>query len=621
MAKTVNVILAFHAHEPLWDLPGQLQRSLADLRLANAVLGENYIRKRLKEGRNIYRHLLNVCHDLKAPAVLDISNDLLYQLQADWPQALDALKTGFADGRLYPLYTTAHHTHAIFLDDGELTEELHLNQEILLELLGASSPRYPGFFFTEGSVMAEKLPALKRAGIRYIIMPHLNRRKARYTVSRPHYDYTYLPFRVGEGVIALPRHFRVSQEIWRPLTRMHPEKAKYQGYMMGAYPVFDTEYQEGQYLSCPITMEQGVQEYANVLRKAVEAAPDEGIILYIQDLELMDFGDLALDVLREAWRQILAETPHAVRFVTPDDVVKGQSRHRLPSVSFDGISWAPEIRPVLRYDGHYPPLEAGEFRGMDVVPDVFPQHPFIFWEPGRPMTELFTWILQAFGFLTTTGVSARILVDEGYQFLQFPPEKRLPLHLRLMKQADNWGWRPDEGRSKRPYLHGFLISDYLLLYLRLYPERLPSPRIPFPPRTLALFRHLPEVLIDVRIGYLDFGLRRYEDEKRVEVTEALSELTHARGAKERATIHLDRIEDVIGRLKPRSSDLILWQDLLVALREHCRYMFLALDRLQLAWGKAPDVEFLVMAMYHYLYEIYPPKWPVILKEVQEEENG
>lgn len=259
MPKTVYVILAFHAHEPLWDLPGQLQRSLSDLRMVNAVLGENYIRKRLREGRNIYRRLLDVCQDLKAPATLDISNDLLYQLQADWPQALEEVRAGFADGLLHPLYTTAHHTHAIFLDDEELVEELRLNQEFLHDLLKAPRPRHPGFFFTEGSVLAKKLPVLERAGMEYVIFPHLNPRKARYTVSQPNYAYTYLPFRVGEGLVALPRHFRVSQEIWRPLTRIDPEKAKYQGFMMGAYPVFDTEYREGRYLSCPITREQGVE--------------------------------------------------------------------------------------------------------------------------------------------------------------------------------------------------------------------------------------------------------------------------------------------------------------------------------------------------------------------------
>ncbi|MBI2877750.1 MAG: glycoside hydrolase, partial [Candidatus Tectomicrobia bacterium] len=536
-------------------------------------------------------------------------------LQADWPQALEEIKTGFAAGLLYPLYTTAHHTHALFLDDEELTEELRLNQEFLHDLLEAPRPRHPGFFFTECSVRAERLPALQRAGIEYVIFPHLNPRKARYTVSQPDYAYAYLPFRVGEGIVALPRHFQVSQEIWRPLTRIDPEKARYQGYLMGAYPVFDTEYRERRYLPCPITLEQGVEEYVGVLREALEAAPDGGLILYIQDLELMDFGDLALNVLREAWRRTLAETPHTVRFVTPDDVLGGLEPRQLPSVNFEGICWAPEIRPVLRYDGHYPPLEAGELHGIDAVPEIFPDHPFIFWEPGRPMVDLFTWILQAFGFPTTPGVSARILVEEGYQFLQFPPEKRLPLHLRLMKQADNWGWRPEEGRNKRPYLHGFLISDYLLLYLRLYPERLPAPRTAFPPRPFALFRRLPEVLFDSRFGYLDFGLKRYRDEKGLELSEAFAELTHARGARERATMHLDQAAQVIGQLKPFSSDLALWQELLVALREHCRYTFLSLDRLQRAWGKAPDVEFLVMAMYKYLYEIYPPRWPAILEEV------
>ena len=38
---------------------------------------------------------------------------------------------------------------------------------------------------------------------------------------------------------------------------------------------------------------------------------------------------------------------------------------RLPHMKFHQVSWAPEIRLVLRSDGHYPPLHASEFRGIE----------------------------------------------------------------------------------------------------------------------------------------------------------------------------------------------------------------------------------------------------------------
>ena len=44
---------------------------------------------------------------------------------------------------------------------------------------------------------------------------------------------------------ALPRHYAVSQEVWRPLTRRFPEKVKYQGFLVGEVPVFYDEYRGG----------------------------------------------------------------------------------------------------------------------------------------------------------------------------------------------------------------------------------------------------------------------------------------------------------------------------------------------------------------------------------------
>ena len=48
--KKVYVVLAFHAHEPLWDFPGQVQ-ALADREeIRSGVTAINYLHKRKEEG-------------------------------------------------------------------------------------------------------------------------------------------------------------------------------------------------------------------------------------------------------------------------------------------------------------------------------------------------------------------------------------------------------------------------------------------------------------------------------------------------------------------------------------------------------------------------------------------
>ena len=51
---------------------------------------------------------------------------------------------------------------------------------------------------------------------------------------------------------------------------------------------------------------------------------------------------------------------------------------------------------------------------------------------------------------------------------------------------------------------------------------------------------------------------------------------------------------------------------------HCREMFLAIDHLQRAWGQLPNLEDMVVSMYRYLYEIYPPKFIQILESTLDE---
>lgn len=613
--KKVYVVLAFHAHEPLWDLPGQLQKTVSDHRIIHAMTPEHYLRKRAKEGRNVYRDMLALASALGAPITMDITNELLHQIRDVLPSTFEELARAYQDGLIHPLYTTAHHTHAAFLTQEELLEEIDLNAQFLHDTLGASEPAIKGFFFTEASVDRRFLPGLKAYGIDYIVFPHLHPGKSVYTCSDPEADYVYKPFLVEGGLIALPRHFPVSQEIWRPITRWYPEEVKYQGYLMGQYAVFDTEYASGETPSFPISRREAIVEYTAVLRQALKEAPDGGLILYIQDLELMDFGEAALEILEEAWDRVTGEGIADVHFVTPQEYVKEavSDPTELASVSFERISWAPEIRLVARSDGHYPPLGAGEFRGLDTG-NIYRNDPFVFWSPGRFLTDLCTWLVESFGYPVTCRTPATVLSEEGYLLARFPYQVRLPLHLRFMKRACNWGWRPDEGRVKRPYLHAYMLADCLLLLLKLREEMAPKPPKVLDGRLLEGLSRLPELTIDPRVAYLKFGLERQQDERQFDPSEAFRELDYAKDFRAKAEAASRRLIEILPKLDDHENR-DHWMDFLLELREHCRNIFLASEHIQRAWGHGGDVEFLVVSMYKYLYDIYPPIGPEVMAEV------
>ncbi len=400
--KTVNVILAFHAQEPLWDLPARVLQTIGDEDVRREAVGnDNWIRKRAEADRDIYADLLALGARLNAPLCLEATNELLMQLRRYMPDTFARLGDAYRSGAVYPIYGNAFHTHIAMLTDDELADELRLNREFLRDVASAPAPRHPGAFPMEGSIDAHKLAGFESAGMEYVIFPNLSERKMRYRFEGlpEGADPTYGAFTIGHGLIALPRHFAISQEIWRPITKMMPERLAPQGYILGKYFVLDEEYRAGHSVDFPISRKQGVAEYAEVVRTALRDCPDGGLLLYIQDLELMDFGDVALDILGEAWAAMRAEAIADIRFVTPDAYID-DIRARgvpLPHMRFNQASWAPEIRLVLRSDGHYPPLHAGEFRGIDNDTEVFRRWPFIFWEPGRFIADVFKSLLRSFG--------------------------------------------------------------------------------------------------------------------------------------------------------------------------------------------------------------------------------
>jgi hypothetical protein len=623
LAKQVYVLLAFHAHEPLWEMPDYLMRNSLDRSISQAVRPDNFLSKRTTQGRNVYQEMLAAARHLGVPFTLDISNTLLVQLGNLMPQTLEAMTEAYREGFLRPLYIPAHHTHAALLCQEELREEIALNQEYLHGVLRVPRPRHPGLFFTECSVDSRFVPMVEEMGIEWCVFPELNPRRAAFSVPDPDYDYTFFPFRVGERLIGLPRHFPVSQAIWRPITRLFPGSVKYQGYLMGQYYVFDEEYREKRLLEVPISREQAFEEYRRLLEDTLANTPPGGLILYIQDLELMDFGETALEILTAGWEAVRRDPRWQIDFVGADEYIDeyigtlGQAA-KLPQIGFSQASWAPELRLVLRSDGHYPPLEAGEFRGLDFVAEVHRQRPFLFWEPGHYLTGLFEWLLRSFGFPVLVGVKARLLADEDYQLLRLPYSKRLPLHLRLLKQADNWGWMPNEDQAKRPYLHGFMIADALSLLLKLFPDQYPVRPQPADSRLFVGTGRLCEGIIDTRIAYLTFGLKREQEERGFEPAAAFRELDYAHHFRDYAAEAARSALRLSNELQADLRDQRPWAELLSSLREHCRAMFLSLDHIQRAWAKGGDTEFLVEKMYLYLHDIYPPLFPRIMEEVEGE---
>jgi hypothetical protein len=636
--KTVHVILAFHAHEPLWDLPRRLQRTAADRQIAAGITSESYIRRRLKEGRNVYRDLLALTDSLGVPVSLDITNELAVQLRRYVPSTFRTLSQAMVDGRVHPVYTPAHHTHPALLAEDELADELRLNEELLERAMGFRRPECAGVFFTECSVDPHALNVAASMGYSYVLTPTLDD-CARFAVepsNTPSADVTFRPFRLRDSLWGLPRAFPISQEIWRPITRRAADQVKYQGFVLGTSPVFWDDYRAGRASTAATADEPGdddpagpqaVAEYACVWSQAIAAAPDGGLLLYLQDLELMDFGEAALRLLGATLKSIRDANLARLRFVTPAELLASTSVEaaRAPRVSIEAASWAPEIRPALRYDGHYPPRGAGRYNGVDADREIFHRRPFVFWEPGRFIAALSRWLLDAFGYARVVPADALTLADEEYRVDRLPERVRLPLLSRLICRACNWGWYPEEGMNKRPFLDAYLIADALLLDLRLrgWPDRdheeasaRPEPTSPLSPSAIPGLARLPELLIDSRIQYLRFGLERWRDERGADPHPALVELAVVAENRRLAVEEAQRMALAYTRVAAHAS-APSWRDLLDAVRAYCRAMFLALDHIQRTWGKA-DADFLIVPMYRFLADVFPPRGPEVLDQIESE---
>ena len=623
--KHVNVILAFHAHEPLWDLPERVLATLRDDDVRREAIGnDNWVKTRADAGRDIYARLLAFGERLGATLSLEATNEILMQVRRYMPRTFDRLGEAYRSGALYPVYGNAFHTHIAMLGDDELADELRLNREFLRDVLRAPAPRHAGAFPMEGSIDAHRLAGFRRAGMDYVIFPNLSPSKARYAFDglAAGADPAHGAFTIGDGLLALPRHFPISQEIWRPITAMAPERLAPQGYILGKYHVLDMEYLRKHPVAYPITREQGVAEYTEVLRRALRDAPDRGLLLYLQDLERMDFGEEALDILGEAGTAVRDEGIAEIRFVTPDEYIDGvrAGGGRLPHLRFHQVSWAPEIRLVLRSDGHYPPLHAGPFRGIDNDTEVFRRWPFIFWEPGRFIAATFKALLAAFGHGLDIPLTGAQLDERGYDFTGLGAGTRLAIHMRAMQRACNFGWQPDEARHKWPYMHGLAICEILREELQQpeIAERVSHDVRPLAEQALRGLDRVLEIIVDTRVAYLRRGIERLGEragsgEKRAEAEQHLEQVERRR---RRASALARQLQAENTKfITSCAIDARAVGRILALVQEHCKEAYLAVNEIQRAWMCIDDTAGMIEEMYDYLYDLYPPKFPAILRDL------
>ncbi|NLA27610.1 MAG: glycoside hydrolase [Firmicutes bacterium] len=622
--KELYVILAFHAHELLWDLPEKLLSYLEDENpMKGTILDENFIKKRKEEGRDVYTLGIQLGEKLNAPICVEYSNELLQQIQEVVPEIFDRIKVAFQDGRLHPIYGHAHHTHVSLLKKEEVAQEIAWNMHYLHHYLEVPHPRYKGYFSPEASYSSDRMGGVAAANIDYVIFPHLQEKKVPFELTGPG-DHLYKPFWIknpGRSILAFPRNFPISQEIWRPITRMKRDEVKNQGYRLGDYPVFFNEYLSGQAESFPISMEEGVMLYREVLRQELKQAPPDGVLLYIQDLELMDFGDTAIEIIARAWQSLLAEDReiYNINFITPDyyidEILKVEGFEQLPGVTFRQICWAPEIRLVLRADGHYPPLGVDGVGRYTKEKNGLYDNPLIFWENGKYFCGICDTLVDNFKITVNIPVDAGRLSETGYDLAREDLDTQIILYSRLMKRACNWGWRPTEGRQKRPCLDAYLLCAALLkktnccpdLFILCHEVKL------LDPRHIAGLVETLKVFVDSRVNYLRYGLEKYMAQKGGEFSQAYRAMEEAERWR---AVAVHKARELYGvNDNERMIPITRMKQLLSLMQEYCQALFMATEYLQRVWGEVPHVEFIVDKMYDYLYGLYPPLFPEMINRI------
>lgn len=593
--KNVYVILGFHAHEPNKESGNLILQDTADQDIKKAVPFENLIIKNSVLVRDTFLALIQLSKNFNIPVCLAASNEILLQLRNAVPETFTKLREAYQERAIYPIFNFAHEAHVLYLNPEEVIDEIRLNVEFFEEMADVSVSKhagYKGIFPPECSIDGKKIDSFSQAGVDYLIAPHLKDQFINYSVT-PQTDPDFSPLQFDNGIAVFSRNHAVSEGLWQVLTRLKPKWAIQEGYLLGEFPVFAEEYLSGKYLKNPLSLQEAIDEYTNILRQVVQEAPENGVICSLQKLDTMNFGEWALGIIGAAWQNIVSENSVQVHFVTPAQILKERNKNTFPRLKFDEVCWYPENRVIINFDGQYPPLGVSEYNGFKVGEKLWRKWPFIFWEPGRQLTTIFHSLFSSFGYKVTTKLKVRELMQQSLLGLEL--EEQFALNLRFIKRATNWVASFDPELQREVFLRAYYICK------RMSDLRLDAARFQrISDETLVKLDNILEIILGQRISLLQSGIKKMEQTKMTAFPLSDALLQGAKTWQDKASFALKNAQN-LNRSGKNSGEL------LKALAECFKDVFLSLDSIKRVIKDMPEKEFVFTEIYKQLYKSFPPK--------------
>jgi hypothetical protein len=174
-------------------------------------------------------------------------------------------------------------------------------------------------------------------------------------------------------------------------------------------------------------------------------------------------------------------------------------------------------------------------------------------------------------------------------------------------------------------MHGIAICEVLREEIRqpAAAQRIGAAFRSLPERALEGLDRVLAVFIDTRVAYLRRGIdqlgeRAGSDERRA-AAEAHLQNAERRRARASALARTLRAENA-RCITSCDIDARTVQRLLALLQEHCKEAYLSLNEIQRAWMEIEDTPGMIEQMYEYLYDLYPPLFPQILRSMLSEEE-
>jgi hypothetical protein len=248
---------------------------------------------------------------------------------------------------------------------------------------------------------------------------------------------------------------------------------------------------------------------------------------------------------------------------------------------------------IINIDGQYPPLGVAEYNGYKVGDKLWKKWPFIFWEPGRQLTTILQSLLNSFGHRTTLRIKVREMMQQN--LMNIDVGEQCALNLRQIKRASNWVANIDEEPLRETFLHAYFIVKRLSQF-NLLPERFQK----ISEETLVSMDSTLEIILGQRINVLLTNIKKMEQAKMVGYPLAYTYLNGANVWKDKASFSLRSVQN-LNRAGKNTKDL------LIALAECLKFIFLSLDGIRHATKDLPEKEYVYAEIYKQLYKTFPPK--------------